>query len=77
MKMKQIKGKDKDWINVEEIELCGICNKPIKQNQRRISLTVYDEVKRNNELFVNNAWNIASYHKKCSPIKINKGIFKK
>ncbi len=75
--MKQIKGENEEGINVEQLEICGICNKPIKPNQRRISLTVYDEILKNNEIYVNNAWNIAGYHKDCSPIKINEKVFEK
>ena len=57
------------------IDVCSICNKPIKESERRMSLTWYDEVLEGNEMQVKNAWNLASYHYNCSPIKINKKIF--
>ena len=73
--MKQIKGANNKEINVKQLDICGGCGEVILPTHRRISLNVYDEIIKNGELYVKNAWNIVSYHKKCSPIKINDKIF--
>ena len=71
-----------DEINVESLERCGICFKEFKIGDEIISLCLYDEIlekdlKFHFEVGVKEAYQLASYHKKCSPLKINKQVYKK
>ncbi len=68
-------------IDVKSLDRCGMCFKEFKIGDEVVSLCLYDEMiekdpKSDFKVGVKEAYQLAAYHKKCSPLKINKAVYK-
>lgn len=72
----------KDDIDVNSLDKCSMCFKDFKTGDEVVSLCLYDEIiekgpKSRFRMRVKEAYQLTAYHKRCSPFKINKGMYKK